>query len=437
MAAMAAAVTGCSGKPRQSGPPQSGSASVRTSYVSVPSLPDVWKPPSGFGALVAAATGRLRPVLDAFNATHAGLRATTAPLYGAGGTPFNPVLSVVFDAEYVGANLRAEMSAANWNPSDLWPGLIETVAAPPGDIIGVPVNFVVTCVAFHAAALRAFKVTAPSSSKWTEQAFLRTILGLARAAGTRQVFGPGLGFSGGEGPVWLGYATGHGGSPFSGNTLELTGSRVMNGLDAYAEVLRNTWQAPPAGQLKLADVSFVSLPATRRVNAGDRLVAGNRATSASDAVRPWSIARFPAGPLASTVPTVPRVAAVPVLAPDRRAGVAFVLWLLSRQGQQTLTSVGFPSMRTDVPSLPRTFRQLSITYADLVFVPGAFAYGAASRLDLDYRIAAALAAPPTSKSRSRSLRAIQRVTNQFLSGGLTLVGAMRALDAVVPARPRP
>ncbi len=422
---MAAVAAGCSRKLRQSGPTLSGSAFVRTFYVSVPSPPEFGKTPSGglraSGTIVAAATKRIRPILDAFNATHVGLRATPAPLYGAARVTVNPVLSAVFDAEYIGANLRAAISAENWNPMDLWPGLIETVSTPAGDIVGLPVNVSVTCVTYNAAAMRASKVAVPFSAKWTEQTFLQTVLSLAQSSRTRQVFGPGLGFSGGQGPAWLGYATGYGGAPFSGSTLDLTSPRVMNGLEEYPAVLRNTWQIPASPHLDLVELSFISKSAISKPATSHEL----------------GIVRFPAGPVSATVPAVPRVAAVPVQAPDSRAGMAFVLWLLSRKGQLTLTRVGFPSMRMDVAAMPSTFRQLAIAYADLVFVPGALTFGIASRLDLDYRIAAVLATTRSSGHRLRCLQDIQRVTNQVVSGSLSLVKAMRALDSVVPAQQRP
>lgn len=345
----------------------------------------------------------LQPVLDAFNATQRGLRVRYVPpfLPGKGrGTVTNYQPSVILGQRVRSGNrdLAGAIRGANVNEGRFIPGVWAGVTMAGGYVPCVPVDVTVYGLRYRVTALGP---ATGAASTWSNARFAGRC---AAALKTGATFGSGLGLAY-PNSAWLGYASGHGGSVVRDGRLTLTEAAVLQGLSDYAAILEITAShSVPEGTLATFD-----LDPTSRTNAG---------------MPAWRMIRFPLLP-SGAVPADLLGAGVPEGAPEPQGGVRFVLWLLTRQGQLALTSVGFPAMRTDIGAGRAWYerRPLQTPPSALRFLPASWA--AVPDFYLGKWVMQAVALP--GPVRRDALRVVEGAVNGLLSGHLSLASASRVV----------
>lgn len=348
-----------------------------------------------------AAAAWFQPVLDAFNDSHSGRKAVFGNLLTPQGWS-NPEVSAQVGGGWLGRDVSGVMKDVNFDQASLLDGVLNAVTTPGGAVPGLPVDFSVIGLHFDRTALAHARVAAPSVGGWTSEGFLEAVSALSALGGTeRAVFGSDLAFPSGVG-AFLGYTEGYGGAVYSGADVSLTTNAVLDGLDAYGNVLRRTWKGMSSG-----------LPSGTEV----RWSLTFRVLSWSAVGTPWpelAYTRFPIMPVVHAVPALLDIASVPTGAPDPESGAEFIVWLLSEAGQEALTSLGYPAMRKTLP--PATWLEAQgtgITYPELRFP--SVVMGMEGPSGLDYLVLGALSLPS-----SRQLEVLDAIeSNLNRNGGLS------------------
>ena len=316
-----------------------------------PGHPSATQTVGGYVAAQTAATAAWwHPVLDAFKAGHRGLRAqyvapggvsstAAAEVFGPG-TSFqeapNPQVSCRV-GDVLTSLGRKDLSTAirdvNLDTETLLPGVLAACTGAHGEVWGLPVDVAIGALGFNAAGLQSAGVRPPAEAGWTAEQLQAAAVQVAAHSGHSPV-GAGLAWAdGGTGPVWFGYLRGYGGSLLENGQVALTSGPGLSGLQAYAAILGVCWD--PAEQSANARAPWLAF------RQGVAQVGGPR----------WpqqGLCRFPEMPGVAAVPASPLVASVPVTAPQPQAGVLFVTWLLTPDGQTAITGLGYPAMRADM-----------------------------------------------------------------------------------------
>lgn len=345
---------------------------------------------------VFAATNRwFTPVISAFNDRHRGLRASFAPFFmpsdGERPGPPNPRISVLV-GEWGGQDLASALRSSNMDTSVLLPGLLQAGQDASGNLRGVPVGFSPYAVGYGPTkSLDAARIAAPQAT-WSTDQFV---------AFCRAVAADGGGFWGevvrgflGRRRAWIGFVEGYGGSVLADGRLALTTAAALQGLNAFADLLAVTWNRGG----RVAPVLTVGLSPYDR--------------TAPHPVR-TPVVRFPRAPI-PVVPAVVDFASVPDAAPQPAAGATFAIWLLSRAGQQALTAVGFPAVRTDTATTHTwlTHGPAAVNPAHLRFAPPQLK--ALEKMQFAARLYRILtSAPPL---RPPALRQLEQVADAVLAG---------------------
>jgi len=349
-------------------------------------------------AMLAATERWFTPVLKAFNAAHRGLRATYAswlsPSAGGPGTP-NPAISALI-GEWGGTDLSAELRASNVDTSVLLPGLLQAGQDAAGALRGLPIDVMPYAVSYGPAhAFSAARIPQPLPTWSTDQfaAFCADVAKHGGAFAGELVLG-GEGGMGSRGIAWQGYVQGYGGAIVADGRIAITTSEALRGLTAFADLLEITSQQPHAPTPPL------------QVSLGlyNRTVPQPLGTAA---------VRFPRAPL-PVVPAGVNFVSVPASAPHPTAGAIFALWLLTADGQRTLTSIGFPSVRTDIGPATSwlTKGPTAVNPADLRFSPPQLQ--SLRGVQLTPRLYGILTRP--SAGQAPALRQLEQVCNGVLAG---------------------
>lgn len=411
---VAAAATGCARRMSPAAP----SVAVPRTPLYVAAQMQV---PLGGGdpaALYRRAQGYARwfaPVAAAFSAAHPRTPAVVVPelLPPQGGALVSdPRVSVSVGGPPGGADLAPYLRDANVDPGVLLPGILAAATWANGQIAGVPVDFGVELLAGDPQRLRAVGLQAPPAAGWTVAQLQGAVSVLAQHGA---LFGPQLGlasYRAQAGSAWVGFALGYGGSPFGVGRLTLTQPKVLEGLTAYADLLRVTWgrtlpRLPPSLQFEV--------------------FSGVDAQQADPHGAAW-LARFPRTPVAPVVPA--QVLCATVKPPQLATGAEFAVWLVSEQGQHSLTAIGFPAVRVGVADRRSWLRaeKFRVSPANLRFPPGTFTSPEVQGFFLTPRITSALAQPPA--TRLGLLRSIEAALNAYLAGSLTAPQATRQMGPI-------
>ena len=387
-------------------------------------------------------------LVQQFNAAQTALQAAFLPIPvpGQSGPPSQatPLSEASASFAQSGPDLSPWMKQRNIQLSAFVPGVWDAVSNVRGGIWAVPLRIGITIVRVDAAALQKAGVQVPADGLWAVDKFVGSISALAAQAKARwRAFGPGLGWSwaqwagtgldGAPPPVWLGFASGFGGRVVRGVTANLTAGPVLQGLQLYGDALQQTAVTGPIG----GDRSFTGpwlgfgvLPVSA---AETGVTSGQAGSSFAQSGSTLQYLRFPVFPVEEVVPAVVSAwAGIPPNAPHPDRGAAFLMWLLSQEGQVALNAAGFTATRMDT-NIPRPWWGAGALGRfgrpdQLAFVPGMLA-------DVNFSsVIFRVLAQPAAR-RQAQLVAIQAALEHYLEGDASAADTGRALQKISPVAP--